>query len=129
MEEGQTYERWDIKKILAALVLSVVVALSFKTFVLDQKSPESSNNRSINVKGENTSQVPSFSPTSAPAEEIKKGIENKLIELNKEANNINVVEIATSTPTVKKILNDLRNLQNLPQSSAKEACFKICNGI
>lgn len=128
MEEVQG-ERWDIKKILVVLVLSVVAALSFKTFVLDQKNPENSNNRSINVKGAGTSQVPSFSSTSAPAEEIKKGIENKLTELSKEANNINVVDIATSTPAVKKILNDLKNLQNLPQSSAKDACFKICNGL
>lgn len=127
MEETQTYERWDFKKILIVLVLLVAAALSFKTFVLDQKSPESSNNELTNVQGARTSEAPSSSP--APNEEIKKSIENKLIELKKEVNNINVVEVATSTPAVQKVLNDLKNLQNLPQSQAKEACFKICSGF
>lgn len=129
MEETQTYERWDLKKIFIVLVLSVAAALSFKTFVLDQKSPESSNNQATNVQGATTSEVTSPSPVPASTGEIKKGIENKLIELKKEVNNINVVEVATSTPAVQKVLNDLKNLQSLPQSQAKEACFKICSGF
>lgn len=127
MEEAQSQESWDLKKIFIALSLSAIAALSFKTFVLDQKSPESSNNQVTNVQGATTSEVPSPSPVSTG--EIRKGIENKLIELKKEVNNINVVEVATSTPAVQKVLNDLKNLQNLPQSQAKEACFKICSGF
>lgn len=129
MEETQTYERWDLKKILVVLSLSAAVALSLKIFVLDQKSPESSNNQVTNVQGATTSEVTNPSPVPASTGEIKKSIENKLIELKKEVNNINVVEVATSTPAVQKVLNDLKNLQSLPQSQAKEACFKICSGF
>lgn len=127
MEEAQSQESWDLKRILIAVVLAAIIILGFKTLVLDQKSPESSNNQVTNVQGATTFEVPSPSPVSTG--EIRKGIENKLIELKKEVNNINVVEVATSTPAVQKVLNDLKNLQNLPQSQAKEACFKICSGF
>lgn len=124
MEEVQS-ETWDIKKIVIALVLTVIVGLSFKALVLDQNF-ENSNKESASVQGANIS----ASPTPSPAViEIKKGVENKLLELQKEVNNINISEIATSTPAVKKVINDLQNLQSIPQNQAKEACFKICNGL
>lgn len=127
MEEIQKYETWDAKKIFFLLVVLVILALGFKTLVLDKKSLKNSNNQSTNVQGASTSEVPS--PTPISTAEIKKGIENKIIELKKEANNINLVEVATSSPAVQKVLNDLKNLQSLPQNQAKEACVKICNSL
>lgn len=123
MEEKQTYESWDIKKILIALILFVILVVLVKAFILDNKPVLSS--RTIGVEGV-TNKVVS---TPAPALEIKKSVESKLNELNREVNNINVVEIATSTPAVQKILNDLKNLQSLPQSQAKQTCLQICNGL
>lgn len=127
MEENQTYETWDAKKILAGLLLFAIIALSFKIFVLDNKSSKVLDSKSANVQGTRTSETPVPAPTSS--EDIKKNIETKLTDLKKEVNNINVVEIATSTPAVQKVLNDLKSLQSLPQSQAKEACFKICSGF
>lgn len=127
MEEIQTYENWDAKKIFAALILIIILILSFKTFVLDKKSSKVLNSKSTSVEGTRTLENPSPSPVSS--EYFKKNIENKLTDLKKEVNNINVVEIATSTPAVKKVINDLKNLQTLPQSQAKDACFKICSSL
>lgn len=127
VEENQTYEIWDAKKILAGLLLFAIIALSFKTFVLDKKSSKVLDSKSASVQGTRTSETPT--PTPASSEVIKKNIETKLTDLKKEVNNINVVEIATSTPAVQKVLNDLKNLQSIPQSQAKQACFQVCNGL
>ncbi len=126
VEENQTHETWDAKKILIALVLLGVIVLSIKTLVLDKKSPKVAE-KSVSVQGIRTLEPPT--PTPVTAEDIKKNVEVKLTNLKKEVNNINVVEIATSTPAVQKVLNDLKNLQNLPQSQAKDACLKICSNL
>lgn len=126
MEEMQAYKTWDIKKIFVLLVILVVLALGFKIFVLDKnKSNVSSTVK--NVEGVSVEQSPSPSPVIS--QEIKRGVELKLNELKKEVSNINVVEIASSSPAVQKVLNDIKNLQSLPQTQAKEACLKICSGL
>ena len=119
MEEIQT-ESWDFKKILIALGLFAIIVAGFKFLVLDKKFKKVAF-QTVSVKGTNT--------TISPTTDLKKDVENKLNDLKKEVNNINVVEVATSTPAVKKVLNDIKSLENLPQSQAKDACFKICNGL
>lgn len=126
MEEIQARESWDPKKILVALVVLAVTILGFKMFVLENKSQKAAGD-SVSVQGIRVFESPT--PTPVISNDIKKSVEIKLTDLKKEVNNINVVEIATSTPAVQKVLNDLKNLQNLPQSQAKEACFKICSGF
>ncbi|MDP2672288.1 MAG: hypothetical protein Q8O84_00550 [Nanoarchaeota archaeon] len=113
-------EAWDIKKILVFVVIAVLLGFSFKTFVLDQNVSQFSKAKSVEVEG-----VSDFSPS----EDLQQNLQTKFNDLKEEVNNLNVVDIATSTPSVQKILNDFKNLQNLPQSQAKEACFNICSGL
>lgn len=116
-------EVWDVKKILAGLILFAVIALSFKTLVLDRKSSKALSSKSTSVQGTRISENPIPSPVSS--ESIKRNVESKLDDLKKEVNNINVVEIATSTPAVQKVLDDIKNLQNYPQNQ----CLNICNDL
>lgn len=127
MEENQSYETWDIKKIFAGVILLSILGLSFKVLVLDKKSTDNFINKPESVQGASTKETPAPSPISTS--DIKRNIENRLNDLKKEVNNINIVEVATSTPAVQKVINDLKNLQSLPQSEAKNACLKICNGL
>lgn len=128
MDELQVKETWDIKKILAGIILLVALALSVKSFVLDEKTSEAPSAKSTAVEGINIQQSPSPSPQFSSVD-IKKDVQLKLNDLKKQVDNINVVEIATSTPAVKKVISDLKNLQEVPQNQAKEACFKICSGF
>lgn len=128
MEEIQGNEAWDAKKIFAVLLIIIIFALSFKTFVLDKKSSKILDSKSTNIQGVSTQENPT-SPSRVSSEDLKKNVENKLNDLKKEVNNINVVEIATSTPAVKKVINDIKNLQSLPQTQAKDTCLKICQGL
>lgn len=120
-EFENSQESWDFRKIFAFLVILVVLFFGVKTFVLD-------TNLKKEVEGVNTREAQRVILES-PKKEIEKNVQDKISELQKEVNNINVVEIATSAPAVQKFLNDFKNLQNLPQSEAKKACFKICEGI
>ncbi len=127
MEVVEERESWDLRKIIAFLLLIVILGLSFKSLVLDKKGLENFTRKSIGVAGVSTTQQPPSNQNSS--NELKKGVESKLNDLKNEVNQINVVEVATSTPAVQKVLNDIKGLQNLPQSEAKNACLKICNGL
>lgn len=116
-------ESWDFKKIFTFLLVLGLIVFGLKTMVLGQNSSSVPQIQGVVTK-DNT-RVENL----LPREEIQKDVQEKLMELQKEANSINVVEIATSSPAVQKVLNDFKNLQNLPQSQAKQACFKICEGL
>lgn len=124
MEENQVYETWDIKKILTALILFVLLGVSAKILIFDKKASSAPNNLQ-NVQGVSTQ------ATSSPAAvvDLKTNFQTSLDNLKKDVNNINVVDVATSTPAVQKIITEIKSLQDLPQSQAKRACFQICNGL
>lgn len=122
-------EAWDLKKILALVMVVGVLAFGLKTFVLDKNNSglkTGSEAQSPQIQGASTIESPS--PTLS-SQSLQKTVENRLNDLKKEVNNINVIEVATSTPAVQKVLNDIKNLQNLPQSQAKDACLKICSSL
>lgn len=121
-------EVWDIKKIILFLIVAVVIGFGIKTFVLDNKILIVPQNES-SVKGVSIQDTGNSISNIAPSLGIKQGVEQKINDLKKEVNNINIVDIATSTPAVQKVLNDFKNLQNLPQTQAKQACVQICNGL
>ena len=113
-------ESWDIKKILILIVFAVLLAFGFKTFVLDQNVSQFSKAKSVHVEG-----VSNFSPP----QDLQQDLQTKFNDLKEEVNNLNVVDVATSTPAVQKILNDFKNLQNLPKTQCEQALSKICDGL
>lgn len=127
MEVIEEKQSWDPRKIIAFIFLIIVLGLSFKSLVLDKKGLANFTRKSIGVAGVGTIQQPPSNQNSS--NELKKGVESKLNDLKNEVNRINVVEVATSTPAVQKVLNDIKGLQDLPQSEAKNACLRICNGL
>lgn len=56
-------------------------------------------------------------------------ISQKLESIKQDAEKINISEIATSSSQIQKIINDIKNLQNLPNTQLKEICFNICKGL
>jgi hypothetical protein len=61
--------------------------------------------------------------------DIQTTFEERLLDIREEAENIDVAEVASSSPQVQKVISDLKNLQNYPRNQAKEACFNICEGL
>lgn len=120
---------WDKKKILIFLFtvfILIVLGYELKTIILGE---DYSENKSLskafnqNVKGIEAQKIPLKSPS------IKENIQNEINNLKTEAQNINLVDIASSSPQVQKVINDLKALQNYPSSRLKETCEKICSGL
>lgn len=119
---------WDKKKILLFLfsvLFLIVAAYGLKTMLLGQDIKPTNfylPKVKTDVKGEST-KVPSR------PQDIKKNIQNEINSLKNEASNINLIEIASSSPQVQKVINDLKAIQNYPSTQLKETCEKICSGL
>jgi hypothetical protein len=115
-------EQWDKRKIILFLIAAVVligIGFEAKDMILGTSLVPQKPITAPDVKGA-ASQV-------APV--IKKTVQDQLDNLQTEAQNINVVEIASSSPQVQKVINDLKAIQAYPQNQLKTTCEQICNGL
>lgn len=115
---------WDKKKIIIFIIsaaLLLLLVLEIKTLILGKSQSI------IPARHENSKKVEGASNENLP--DLGQNLRNQLNSIKTEAQNINVVDIATSSPQVQKVINDLKSLENLPQSQIKQACEKICNGL
>lgn len=115
---------WDKKKIFVTTVIAVLIiaiGLSFKSYLnADEDSSTTFTKPQREVKSINTSEI---------SNNIKEGVEDSFNNLKTQAESLDVAEIATSSPQVQKIINDLKTLQDLPKSQLKNTCEKICSGL
>lgn len=126
-------ESWNKKRIffgLNILVILIVGLVTFKVLVLDKnqdfgKNPVLKNSKS--VEGANTN-VNSLTQDNT-ASNLKTNIQDQLNTIKQEASGINLAEIATSSPQVQKVIDDIKSIQNLPRNQAKDFCEQVCSGL
>lgn len=125
IKENKIEEAWDKKKIIIALVVLLGLIASLVYFSGVYK-----------VKGENTKESKAqFQKAvegaieSVDAPTVKETIQEKIDEIKTDASSIDVVEIASSSPQVQKIINDIKSLENYPKDQVKGMCEKICDSL
>ncbi len=125
IKDKKIEEPWDKKKIAIALMilLGLIAGLIYFSGV-------------YKVKGENTkeSKAQLQKAVEGAVEDIdvptvKETIQEKIEEIKTDASNIDVVEVASSSPQVQKIINDIKSLENYPRNQAKDMCEKICDSF
>lgn len=117
---------WNRKRIiLVASVLLALITIAFytKTFSLDKYKGLITRGK---VKGASTNSDSISFPTS---DDLKSSAQEKLEQLQKEVQQINVIEIASSSPQVQKVINDFKSLEDYPKDQVKTFCQNICNGL
>jgi len=130
-------QSWDKKKILlTVLVLAglIIAGLGLKNYLLDSNgsnlnsTPNTPNTQS-SVKGSNISSTPTPTITLPSAQSIGQEALGSINNIKQEINKLNVQELATSSPQIQKIVNDIKGLPNVPGQQAKDICLKVCNGL
>lgn len=119
-EKEEDQRDWDTKKILIAFIVVcflIFAALSLK----DSFSPVDK----VDIKGVSDI-VPEKNPQVSNATQR---VRERIDEIKEDVNNLNVVDVATSSPQIQKVINDIKALENLPRDQAKSACEKICAGL
>ena len=123
MKEAPKEEaQWDKKKIILFLVASIaLIGIGFeaKDLVLGKSMSAPIAVSTRDVKGTATQIVP----------DIKNSVQGQLDTLKQEAQGIDLVQIASSSPQVQKVVNDLKALQDYPKNQVKATCQQICNSF
>jgi hypothetical protein len=114
--------QWDKKKIILFTIAAIaLISIGFeaKDLILGKSisAPVAVSTR--DVKGTATQVLP----------DIKNSVQSQLDTLKQEAQGIDLVQIASSSPQVQKVVNDLRALQDYPKNQVKATCQQICNSF
>jgi len=126
-------ESWNRKRIFLGLIfLAILIAglAAFKSFVLDKNQNLPQNSVAKNPKSVQGASTDTNSPSqNNPASGLKTNIADQLNTIKQEASSINLAEIASSSPQVQKVIDDIKSIQNLPKDKAKSFCEQICSGL
>ena len=125
MDEIKKEESWNKKRILAALILIVLLVVGgylFKTRVLDTNSTFSNPFKSVkSASSEENNENPENLNVG-----LQKAVKDQLNNLKQEVAGLNILEVASSSPQIQKIINDIKALEQYPTNQAKEICKQIC---
>lgn len=114
---------------LFIVALVFVAAYTFKQNYFSQSanSLEGQYRKSSEVQGATIQEQASRLNNSKA--DLREAVQNNFNALKDQANNLDAEEIASSSPQVQKILQDLKSLEQYPKNQAKEACMRVCNGL
>jgi len=114
-------ESWNKKKIfLAVFLLIVLVGGAYylkKTFL---------TNPSEQTKLVEGASTVADSIESDSKVNIQDAVQQKIDSIKQEVSGLNIMEIASSSPQVQKVLNDIKELQQYPTNQIKDLCRRIC---
>ncbi|MDO8621593.1 MAG: hypothetical protein Q7R31_04940 [Candidatus Levybacteria bacterium] len=139
MEKLEQGESWNKKRIFLTLLVIIALltgAFGIKNFVLGnntlpKESPIISALQSVKgavTQEELNAQATKINPPAANLP-VQKIVQDQLEVIQQEVKNLNVADITSSSPQVKKIIEDLQSLQDYPRNQAKDVCTKICSGL
>ena len=124
-EIEQDFE-WDKKRILIGLsifAVIVIAAFELKGLFLNKNGNvlgETNINRSSEIE------KPNVKP---PNINFKSEVGSTIADIKKNIGQLDTREVASSSPQIQKVLQDIQGIKDLPSSQAKEMCLKICSGI
>ncbi len=143
-EEELKQESWDVKRItIGVLVLIGLIGgglYTAKALGLDiGKRKPASTNASQDVQGvsvsnndqgtssENNGQGLSVSIPSVST--IKSDLQSKINSLTQQVTHLSPADIASSSPQVQKILNDIKALEQGPVDQVRQICENVCHAF
>jgi len=116
---------WDKKRILIigfTAIVAIALAVELKRIFLPNTSVlgQSSVKKASEVEKPNvrTPNLDLESKVISSVEDIKAAI-----------GGLNPEEVASSSPQIQKVLEDMQGIKNLPKNEARNTCMKICSGI
>lgn len=131
---------WDKRRIIigcVSIVSLLFIGLTAKAYFLDaQKGASTSKNKPIktNVQGVHSvdedllKSSESEDPTPTPIV-VSNIVQQKLDSIKKQIANLSPQDVASSSPQVQKVLNDIQSLEQYPKNQAREVCQKICSSF
>lgn len=115
--EVEFKESWNKKRIITALIILALLVAGAIFLTKSDFTPNNPNQKEVSTV------------LSASNENLEDAIQKQIESLKEQAANIDVEEIASSSPQIQNLVNDLKALQDLPRNQAREACMNICKSF
>lgn len=143
-QEGEIIEEaWSIPKIIIGVAVTVGVAAGgygVKHYYFDKQPAQNITRPSVSTQfvesastDQNSNQDTSTGQTSSyslpSVKSIQTDISQKIKTLTQQVSSLNAAEIASSSPQVQKVLNDIKSLEQYPSNQAKDMCEQICSKL
>lgn len=139
MEEQEYEEYWDKKKVVGGVFIVILIAsflYYYHPLILGQTMQAfTSQVEKLTLKptkqvaGVETMRSTPSGPSTPKILPNAQDLQKKIEELTKQVKSLSVSDVASSSPQVQKVLDDLKSLENLPSSKAREACENICRKL
>jgi hypothetical protein len=111
-------ETWNKKRVFLSIFLLALLIIG-GGYLFRDKIFISSSRQLKSVEGASTSTVDT-------AANVQETVKEKIDNLKQEVSGLNLMEVASSSSQVQKILNDIKALQQYPANQIKDLCRKIC---
>lgn len=129
MKDREERLPWDKKKIALLLLFllgTLLIFVTAKSIFLDQASED--NESLKKVRGVQIKDPKVF--TGGPETQRPSiNLEEKVEDIKTQVESVQVSEVASSSPQIQKILNDIKSLKDYPSSTARQACENICKNL
>jgi len=121
MREAKKNREWDLKKLILAFfilvgILILILFFKFYFFANSESIPKIAGIQEKRVKGIST-------------EDVQKAVQEKVDLIKQQADEINITDVASSSPQVQKLIQDIKTLENYPGSQARSMCENLCKSL
>ena len=131
--EEKFVEVWDSRKVIAGIVVLLLLIfggiVGKRILFHESLAPQSFIPKMPSVKGLQTFNAPdqvSHVKITLPSQG---DVNNQIQNIRNQVSNLNVTEIASSSPQVQQILQQIENIPAGPVGQVKEACMRLCNNL
>lgn len=133
IQEGEIVdEMWSKKKIAVAVIIVAVlggILYQMRPLYLDKLQVLTSRTSVKGASTTNTLDTNNNQQTQTFSLPSSSNVSQKFQQIQQEIKSMSLSEVASSSPQVKKVLQDIQDLKNVPATQAKDACEKICSNL
>lgn len=129
-KEEKYEEVWDLKKVIIGIIVLLLLILGttigLRLYLHQSISPSSFVPHFTSVQGTATG------PTSAPVHislPSAQDVQGQIQTIQQQVSNLNVAEIASTSPQIQAVLKQIENIPSGPESQVKDACQRLCNNL
>jgi TolA-binding protein len=123
-KKQESGEEWNKKGVFIAgffLIVILLAGIEAKNFFF----------KDTNVLGKSSGNVYDVDPVEVqtPKVNVSSEVGSRIKDIKQNVNELNVEEVASSSPQIQKVLRDIQGIKDYPTNQAREACMKICSGL
>lgn len=124
-KEPEDDSEWDKKKISIGLIILALGLIGF----MEAKSRFFPNTEVLGTSAVNRSTEIRKPDVKTPKIDLQSELGVSIDDIKNNISNLDAKEVASSSPQIQKVLNDIESIKDMPTNEARDACMKICQGI